>query len=45
MNGIRVLTVKSQTSGHRVQLSFLSDRSLSKHLIHNQVNFSLLFNN
>ena len=32
MNGMRVLTVKSAVSGDRVQCSFLSDRSLSKHL-------------
>ena len=32
MNGVRVLTVKSTVSGDRVQCSFLSDRSLSKHL-------------
>ena len=32
MNGVRVLTVKSAVSGDRVQCSFLSDRSLSKHL-------------
>ena len=31
MNDGRVLTVKSAASGDRVQLSFLSDRSLSKH--------------
>ena len=31
MNGVRVLTVKSAASGDRVQRSFLSDRSLSKH--------------
>ena len=32
MNGVRVLTVKSAMSGDRVQCSFFSDRSLSKHL-------------
>ena len=32
MNGMRVLSVKSAVSGDRVQCSFLSDRSLSKHL-------------
>ena len=31
MNGVRDLTVKSAASGDRVQRSFLSDRSLSKH--------------
>ena len=31
MNSVRVLTVKSAASGDRVQCSFLSDRSLSKH--------------
>ena len=32
MNTVRVLTVKSAASEDRVQRSFLSDRSLSKHL-------------
>ena len=32
MNSVRVLTVKSAASEDRVQCSFLSDRSLSKHL-------------
>ena len=32
MNGMRVLTVKSAVSGDRVQCSFLTARSLSKHL-------------
>ena len=32
MNSVRVLTVKSAASEDRVQRSFLSDRSLSKHL-------------
>ena len=33
VNGVHVfLTVKSAVSGDRVQCSFLSDRSLSKHL-------------
>ena len=32
MNGMRVLSVKSAVSGDWVQCSFLSDRSLSKHL-------------
>ena len=32
MNSVRVLTVKSSASEDRVQRSFLSDRSLSKHL-------------
>ena len=32
MNSVRVLTVKSAACEDRVQRSFLSDRSLSKHL-------------
>ena len=32
MNSVRVLTVKSAVSGDRVQCSFLTDRSVSKHL-------------
>ena len=32
MNSVRVLTVKSAACDDRVQCSFLSDRSLSKHL-------------
>ena len=31
MNGVRVLTVKSKSSGYRVQSSFLSDMSMSYH--------------
>ena len=42
MNGVRALTVKSAASGDRVQRSFLSDRSLSGHLLHTHVNFSVL---
>ena len=46
MNGVRALTVKYAANGNKVQCSFLSDRSLSKHLLHNQVrgsNFALLY--
>ena len=42
MNGVYILTVVSHASGDRVQRSFLSDRSLSKQLLHTQVNFSIL---
>ena len=42
MNVVHVLTVKSAASGDRVQRSFLGDRSFSKHLLHTQMNFSLL---
>ena len=41
-----VFTVKSAMSGERVQCSFLSDRSLSKHLLHARMkgsNFALLY--
>ena len=34
MKGMRVLTVKSVASGDRVQCTFVSDRSLSKHLLY-----------
>ena len=42
MNGVRVLTVNSAAHRDRVQCSLLSGRSLSKHLLHSQVNFDLL---
>ena len=43
MNGMRVLTVKSTVSGDRVQCSFLSDRSLSKHLYILYIYISIIY--
>ena len=40
-DGVRILTMQSVASGDRVQCSFLSDRSLSKHL-QPEVNFTIL---
>ena len=43
MNGVRVLTVNSAVSGDRVQCSFLSDRSLSKHLYILYIYISIIY--
>ena len=43
MNGMRVLTVKSTVSGDQVQCSFLSDRSLSKHLYILYIYISIIY--
>ena len=43
MNGMRVLSVKSAVSGDRVQCSFLSDRSLSKHLYILYIYISIIY--
>ena len=42
INGVCVLTLKSHASGDRDQRSFISDRSLTKYLLHTTVKFSLL---
>ena len=43
MNSVRVLTVKSAASEDRVQCSFLSDRSLSKHLYILYIYISIIY--
>ena len=43
MNSVRVLTVKSAASEDRVQRSFLSDRSLSKHLYSLYIYISIIY--
>ena len=43
MNSVRVLTVKSAASEDRVQRSFLSDRSLSKHLYILYIYISIIY--
>ena len=43
MTGMRVLSVKSAVSGDRVQCSFLSDRSLSKHLYILYIYISIIY--
>ena len=43
MNSVHVLTVNSAVSGDRVQCSFLSDRSLSKHLYILYIYISIIY--
>ena len=43
MNGVRVLSVKSASSGDRVQCSDLSDWSLSKHLYILYIYISIIY--
>ena len=38
----RVLTMKIATSGDKFQCSFLGENNLLKHLLHTEVNFTLL---
>ena len=43
MNSVRVLSVKSAVSGDRVQCSFLTDRSLLKHLYILYIYISIIY--